>query len=111
MLNPGVKMALYRVLTWKEYRALALTFNPRIIYYSRDPHPTCSPPWGLKLIFYHGLDGYVFTDYAQKDYLHKTGIPIRGKDKSDIPILVEDIESFIFSEIDNVKISPIWFPG
>jgi len=104
-------MALYRVLTWKEYQTLVLTFNPRIIYYSRDSHPTCKPPWGLKLIFYHGFDGYVFTDYAQKDHLHKTGIPIRGENKSDIPILVKDIERFLHSQIGEVRISPIWFPG
>jgi hypothetical protein len=46
------------------------------------------PFWGLKRIFYHGSDGYGFTDYADGDSLHKTKIPIRGADKRDIPILV-----------------------
>lgn len=55
-------MGVHRVLTWKKYRELALRFKPSTIYYARDPHPTCRPPWGLKLIFYHGFDGYVFTD-------------------------------------------------
>ena len=58
-------MAVYRILKWEKYKKLALAFKPPIIYYSRDPHPTCKPPWGLKLIFYHGFDGYVFTDYAE----------------------------------------------
>lgn len=104
-------MGVYRILTWDEYRRLALEFKPGIVYYSRDPHPTCRPPWGLKLIFYHGFDGYVFTDYAEEDVLHKTGIPIRGTDKADIPLLVEDIERFLQTQIGNVKVSPIWFPG
>lgn len=104
-------MGVYRVQSWEEYRRLALEFKPDIIYYSRDPHPTSKPSWGLKLIFYHGFDGYVFTDYAEGDSLHKTGIPIRGKDKGSNPILVEDIESVLNSQIGNVKVSPIWFPG
>jgi len=65
----------------------------------------------LKLIFYHGFDGYVFTDYADGDALHKTRIPIRGTDKRSIPILVEDIERFLRSQMGKVKVSPIWFPG
>jgi hypothetical protein len=102
-------MAVYRVLTWKEYRKLAVTFKPSIVYYARDPHPTCRPPWGLKLIFYHGFDGYVFTDYADGGTLHKTKIPIRGMDKGEIPILVEDIERFLHTQVRKVKVSPIWF--
>jgi hypothetical protein len=104
-------MTVYRVLKWEEYRKLALTLKPPIIYYSRDPHPTCRPPWGLKLIFYHGFDGYVFTDYAEGDTLHKTKIPLRGLDDRDIPLLVEDIESFLHAQVGRVKVSPIWFPG
>jgi hypothetical protein len=104
-------MAVYRVLKWEEYRKLALTLKPPIIFYARDPHPTCRPPWGLKLIFYHGFDGYVFTDYADGDVLHKTKIPIRGRDERNIPILVEDIESVLHAQIGRMKVSPIWFPS
>jgi len=104
-------LGIFRIQSWDEYKKLALEFKPSIVYYSKDPHPTCKPPWGLKLIFYNGFDGYVFTDYAEEDVLHKTGIPIRGTDKGSIPILVKDIESFLQSQIGNVKVSPIWFPG
>lgn len=104
-------MGVFRVQSWDEYKKLALEFKPSIVYYSRDPHPTSRPPWGLKLIFYNGFDGYVFTDYAEEGALHKTGIPIRGTDKGSIPILVEDIESFLQSQIGKVRVSPIWFPG
>ena len=51
------------------------------------------------------------TDYAQGAALHKTGIPIRGQDASDIPLLVEDVEQFLHLQIGAVKVSPIWFPG
>lgn len=102
-------MAVYHILTWEEYRKQALTFKPAILYYARDPHPLRKPPWGLKLIFYHGFDGYVFKDYADGSTLYKTKIPIRGKNKREIPLLVEDIESFLYSQIGRVKVSPIWF--
>ena len=104
-------MTVYRILTWEEYQTLALTMKPNIVYYARDPHPTNKPPWGLKLIFYNGFDGYILTDYAEGDALHKTKIPIRGTDKGEIPILVEDIERFLHTQLGNVKVSPVWFPG
>jgi len=96
-------------MSWKEYRKLALEFKPEIIYYARDPHPLKKPPWGLKLIFYHGFDGYVFVDYADRSSLHKTKIPIRGRNEKEIPLLVEDIESFLHSQLGRVKVSRIWF--
>jgi len=104
-------LGVYRINKWDEYRKLAQKYRPDIIYYSRDPHPTSRPPWGLKLIFYHEFDGYVFTDYAEENKLHKTGILIRGTDKSRIPLLVEDVENFLNAQIGKVKVSPIWFPG
>jgi hypothetical protein len=104
-------LAVYRILTWEKYRKLVLAMKPNIIYYSRDPHPTNTPPWGLKLIFYNGFDGYILTDYAEGDGLHKTKIAIRGTDDQEIPILVEDIEAFVHAHLGNVKVSPIWFPG
>jgi len=72
-----------------------------------DSHPLRKPPWGLKLIFYNGLNGYFFVDYADGVTLYKTKIPIQGKDKKEIPLLVEDIESFIHSQIGKIKVSPI----
>jgi len=104
-------LGVYRIHEWDEYRKLALEYKPGIVFYSRDPNPLSKPPWGLKLIFYNGSDGYIFTDSADGDVLHKTGISIRGTDKASIPILVENIESFLKSQIGNVKLSPIWFPG
>ncbi len=104
-------MGVNRIHDWDEYRKLTLEYKPSIIFYSRDPHPLGKPPWGLKLIFYNGLDGYVFTDSADEGVLQKTGIAIRGTDKGSIPLLIEDIESFLKSQIGNLKLSPIWFPG
>lgn len=102
-------MAVYRIRSWKDYKELALKFKPEIIYYARDPHPLRKPSWGLKLIFYHGFDGYVFVDYANGNALYKTKIPIRGTDEREIPLLVEDIESYLHFQIGRVKVSPIWF--
>ncbi len=104
-------MGVHRIHDWDAYRRLALEYKPGTVFYSRDPHPLSKPPWGLKLIFYNGFDGYIFTDSADGSVLQKTGIPLRGTDRASIPILVEDIESFLKSQIGDVKISPIWFPG
>lgn len=90
---------------------IALECKPSTIFYSRDPHPPSKPPLGLSLIFYNGFNGYVCTDSADEDVLQKTGIPIKGTDRGDIPILLEDIDSLVKPEIGNVKVSPICFPG
>ena len=74
-------MTVNRIRRWKEYKKLALEFKPKIIYYAIDSHPLRKPPFGLKLIFYEGFNGYIFIDYADGATLYKTKIPIQGKDK------------------------------
>ena len=96
-------------MNWNDFKNLVLAFKPEIIYYARDPHPLRKPPWGLKLIFYMGFDGYVFVDYADGNSLHKTKIPIKASKNDEIPISVKDIECFLQSQIGKVKLSPIWF--
>ncbi|UCH37351.1 MAG: hypothetical protein JSV76_06665 [Candidatus Bathyarchaeota archaeon] len=92
-------MAIYRIVSWEKYRDHALEFTPSIIYYAIDSHPLRNPPWGLKLIFYHDFNGYVFIDYADGATLYKTKIPFRGTDPREVPLLVEDIEHFIHDQI------------
>jgi hypothetical protein len=100
-------MGVYRIHTWIQYRELARKLMPTIIFYSLDPHPLRQPPWGVKLIFYHELDSYIFQDYADDVSLHKTKIPIKGSDPNEVPILVKDIEQFIHAQIGNIHVSPI----
>ncbi len=100
-------MVVNRIRRWKEYRTLALEFKPEVIFYVIDSHPLRTPPWGLKLIFYNDLNGYVFVDYADGAILYKTKIPIQGKDKSEVPLLIKDIEHFIHAQIGKIKVSPI----
>ena len=100
---------MYRLNSWSEYRKLALVLKPLTVYFVRDPHPLRTPPWGLRLIFYTGFDGYVFIDYADGSELRKTKTPIRGNGEDEIPILVKDIEAFLSSQIGPVNVSPIWF--
>ncbi len=101
------KVGIYRIKSWNEYSKLAQKFKPNIIFYSRDPHPLRKPPYGLKLIFYHELDSYIFQDYADDTTLFKTKIPIQGQDKREVPILPEDIENFIHAQIGMIQVSPI----
>ena len=100
-------MGVYRILKWDEYRKLALEFKPNLIVYLRESHPLRKPPYGLKLIFYHKLDSYILVDYADDTTLFKTKIPIQGQDKREVPILYEDIENFIHTQIDKIQVSPI----
>ena len=100
-------MTVNHIRYWKEYRKLALEFKPENVYYAINSHPLRKPPWGLRLIFYHDFNGYVFSDYADGVTLHKTKIPIQGKDKREVPLLIEDIENFINSQLGKIKVSPI----
>jgi hypothetical protein len=100
-------VGIHRIKSWKEYRKLAQKLKPNTIFYSLDPHPLRNPPYGLKLIFYHELDSYIFQDYAANATLYKTKIPIQGLDKSEVPILPEDIENFIHTQIGKTQVSPI----
>ena len=100
-------MVVNRIRSWKDYRKLALEVKPEIIYYERNSHPLRKPPWGLKLIFYQGFNAYVIFDYADGATLHKTKIPIQGKDMREVPLLIEDIENFIHSQLGKIKISSI----
>ena len=102
-----VRLPVKHIRLWEEYRKLASEMKPKIIYYAIDSHPLRKPPWGLKLIFYQGFTGYVFNDYADGATLHKTKIPIQGKDEREVPLLVKDIEYFIHSQLGKIKLSPI----
>ncbi len=51
--------------------------------------------------------GYIFQDYADEMSLHKTKIPINVNDPNEVPILVEDIEKFIHTQIGIIRVSPI----
>jgi hypothetical protein len=100
-------MGVYHIQTWIRYRELAQKYTPNVMFYSLDPHPLRHPPWGLKFIFYHGLDSYVFRDYADGVILHKTKIPVKDNDPREAPILVEDIEHFIHDQLGRIKVSSI----
>jgi hypothetical protein len=100
-------VGVYHIRAWIQYRELTQKYTPNIIFYSLDPHPLRQPPWGLKFIFYHGYDSYIFRDYADGATLHKTKIPINNNDPREVPILVEDIEHFIHDQIGKIHISPI----
>jgi hypothetical protein len=100
-------MGIYRIHRWIAYRETARKLMPVTMFYSLDPHPLRKPPWGLKLIFYHKLDSYIFQDYADELSLHKTKIPIKGKNPNEVPILEEDIRQFIYTQIEKIHVSPI----
>jgi hypothetical protein len=100
-------MGIYRIQSWTRYKELALKYSPPIIFYSRDPHPLRKPPYGLKLIFYHKFNTYIFQDYADGAILFKTKIPLSDRGPREVPITHEAIENFIHTEIGKRNVSPI----
>jgi len=100
-------MGIYRIQSWTQYKELALKHSPQIIFYSRDPHPLRKPPFGMKLIFYHQFDTYIFQDYANGATLFKTKIPLVDRGSREVPITHEAIENFIHTEIGTRNVSPI----
>jgi hypothetical protein len=100
-------LGIHRIQNWIQYKKLALQYKPTIIFYSRDPHPLRKPPYGLKLIFYHEFNTYIFQDYADGATLYKTKIPITDRWPREVPITHDAIEYFIHTQIGNIKVSPI----
>jgi hypothetical protein len=81
-----IHVGLHRIQHWTEYKELMLNYYPSIIFYSRDSHPLRKPPYGLKLIFYHEFNTYIFQDYADGKTLVKTKIPLSDQGPEDVPI-------------------------
>ena len=102
-----IHVGIYHIQRWTQYKELVLLYSPPIIFYSRDPHPLRKPPYGLKLIFYHEFDTYIFQDYANGAILFKTKIPLSDQGPREVPITHEAIEHFIHAEVGKLKISPI----
>ena len=101
-------MAVYRIMRWSEFRGLVRRFMPKIIFYAKESNPLAKPKIGLKLIFYYGMDTYVFTDYADGKALHKTGIPV-GASGDEGRIDDEDIRRFLMEHLGDVKVVSLGF--
>lgn len=98
-------MPVHRVDAWNEFKSLVLALKPDTIYYLSEPHPLRKPPLGLRLTFYQGGNMYVFTDFADSETLHKTGIPITNpNDKIRAEINEADIKNFLSTELGKVKL-------
>ena len=101
-------MALHRIMRWSEFRSLVRRFTPKIIFFAKESNPLAKPKVGLKLMFYHGMDTYVFTDYADGNVLHKTGIPVEASgDEGRIDD--EDIRRFLMEHLGDVNVVSLGF--
>ena len=104
-----IRMPVHRVDHWQKFKDLVLTLKPDTVYYLSEPHPLKKPPLGLRLTFYYKGNMYVFTDYAENNSLHKTGIPVTNpSDKIKAEIKEADIKNFLFNEFKKIK--PISLP-
>jgi len=102
-------MALHRIVKWSEFRSLVRRFMPKIIFYAKESNPLAKPKVGLKLIFYHGMDTYVFTDYADGRVLHKTGIPVEISGDDEGHINDAEIRHFLTEQLGDVRIVSLGF--
>lgn len=97
-------MTVNRVGNWNEFKSLVLSLQPDTVFYLSEPHPLRKPPLGLRLTFYYKQDMYVFTDFADANILHKTGIPLTDPDdRFTVEIKKDDIKRFLLEEFRGTK--------
>jgi len=102
-----IRMTVLRIMRWEEFRNLVNTLSPDVILYGKDSHPLRRPPIGLRLIFYHERDMYVFIDYADGEALRKTGIPVRTADEEKGHLDDVDIRRFLNEQFGGAKLVPM----
>ena len=97
-------MTVHRIFSWNEFKSLVISLKPDAVFYLSEPHPLRNPPLGLRLTFYNRMDMYVFTDFADKNVLHKTRIPLTTPDDMlKAEIKEEDIKRFLREEFHGTK--------
>ena len=65
------------VKTLDSFKEYIQTFSIKTVYCLFEENQEGDPPIGMRLYFYHGVDIYFLIDYAQKDKLKLTSIPLR----------------------------------
>ncbi|MCJ7721316.1 hypothetical protein MUO98_02760, partial [Candidatus Bathyarchaeota archaeon] len=95
-----------RVHTWQEFKELAYTKNPKSVVYIIAQSIPARNHTGLKLILPVDRAQYIFTDTAKKDFMRRTGIPIRTNSKGNRFLTDEDVKRFLRTElqINDLKI-------
>ena len=99
-----------RVHTWQEFKELAYTKNPKSVVYIIAQSIPARNHTGLKLILPVDRAQYIFTDTAKKDFMRRTGIPIRTNSKGNRFLTDEDVKRFLRTElqINDLKIFSYW---
>ena len=95
-------MVVLRVLKWEDFKNRMKELSPEIIFYRKEPHPLRKTPIGLRLIFYHKKDTYVFIDFADGSTLKKTGIPVNTSEKREWYIDDAYIKNFLVNQFCNI---------
>jgi len=101
-------MVVHRIMDWKKFKRLAQKLSPQIVFYIVQPHSLKHPPLGIRITFYHEQDMYLFIDYADNGYLHKTKIPITCyNDEVHADMRDEDIWGFLSNQLGRIAISSL----
>lgn len=100
----------YRVKSWKKFKELVYTKNPKcIVYVIAQSIPSCNHT-GLKLILPVKEGQYIFTDTAKEDVMRRTKIIIHKNKKGNRFLTDEDVKNFLKKEFNNkeLKIFSYW---
>lgn len=101
-------MAVYRIKDWNKFKRLAQELFPQTVFYIVQPHPLRRPSLGIRITFYHEKNMYLFIDYADNGFLHKTRIPISNyKDEVKAHIRDEDIREVLLKQLGKIDISTL----
>jgi hypothetical protein len=94
------------VTTLEELKQLIHNHSIKTLYCLFENNHEGNPPIGIRLYFYRGIDIYFLIDYAQKDKLKLTSIPLRFYGNKKTPYIPEDnVKPFIDKEFKGVNVS------
>jgi hypothetical protein len=98
------------VKTWKKFKELAYTKNPKAVVYVIAQSVPAKNHTGLKLILPVEGAQYIFTDTAIGDVMRRTKISVRKNSKGNRFLTDEDVNFFLKNElkIKDLKIYSYW---
>ena len=102
--------ATFRIKTWKEFKKLADSKNPKSVVYVIAQSIPAGNYTGLKLILPVENAQYIFTDTAKEKVMRRTGIPLHTNQKGNKFLTDEDVIDFLRTElkIKDLKIFSYW---
>lgn len=102
--------ATFRIKTWKEFKKLTYSKNPKRVVYVITQSIPAGNYTGLKLILPVENAQYIFTDTAKEKVMRRTAIPRHTSQKGNKFLTDEEVIGFLRTElqIKDLKIFSYW---